>query len=83
MTCAPSPVSDGRKDLAGSGDWWPWGPDHYPEPCTKRRCVMCSMMKLQRRSMHQCKQCKAVLCINKERNCFSQYHTMYGFKAQK
>ncbi|KAG0430236.1 hypothetical protein HPB47_022873 [Ixodes persulcatus] len=57
-----------------------WGPDHSPTPCTKRRCAMCSMMKLQRRSVHQCRKCRAVLCINRGRDCFSAYHLMHGFK---
>ena len=59
-TMVPKPVVDIRYD----------GIHHWPEFGDKlNRCRVCSML-----SFVSCSKCQIYLCLQKERNCFKQFH---------
>ena len=42
---------------------------------TRRRCTVCSQAGKENRTFVTCSLCDVALCIQKERNCFLQYHS--------
>ena len=58
--------------------------DHLPdfEP-SRVRCAFCSSKNVESRTYVRCITCNTVLCLQKDRNCFQQYHTMiHGYISQ-
>lgn len=51
---------------------------HEVASCTPRRCAICSLSKLERRSRWMCSTCKVALCIIKNRKCFDEYHRRFN-----
>ncbi|KAG8179718.1 hypothetical protein JTE90_006623 [Oedothorax gibbosus] len=51
------------------------GEDHWPcKTNNRRRCAMCSVKGIQRRSNVICKFCNVALCI--DTNCYEEYHKL-------
>ena len=50
--------------------------DHLPDfaPC-RVRCNFCSSNDVESRAYVRCITCNIALCLQKDRNCFQQYHT--------
>ena len=42
---------------------------------TRRRCTICSQAGKENRTFVACSLCDVALCLQKERNCFLQYHS--------
>ena len=54
--------------------------DHLPDFAPSRvRCAFCSSKNVESRSYIHCITCNIALCLQKERNCFQQYHTKQLF----
>ena len=50
--------------------------DHLSDFAPSRvRCVFCSSKNVERRTYVRCITCNIALCLQKDRNCFQQYHT--------
>ena len=63
----PSKRSKGENDMVV---------DHLPEFAeTRSRCAFCATKKVENRTYVRCISCNAALCLQKDRNCFYQYHT--------
>lgn len=45
---------------------------HFPSNATSRRCQLCSLRKITRRTKYMCSSCETPLCVAP---CFEQYHT--------
>ena len=50
--------------------------DHLPDFAPSRvRCAFCSSKNVESRTYVRCITCNIALCLQKDRNCFQQYHT--------
>ena len=50
--------------------------DHLPDFAPSRvRCAFCSSKNVERRTYVRCITCNIARCLQKDRNCFQQYHT--------
>lgn len=50
------------------------GFNHWPEWKSDRQ--RCRMVGCKQKSQIYCQKCKCYLCLNKDRNCFTQFHTI-------
>ena len=49
--------------------------DHLPQfNATRARCAYCSLIKFENRTFIRWMKCYIPLCLQKERNCFYEYH---------
>ena len=54
--------------------------DHLPDFAPSRvRCAFCSSKNVESRTYVRCITCNIALCLQKDRNCFQQYHTKQWF----
>ena len=52
--------------------------DHLPDFASSRvHCALCSSKKVENRTYVCCTSCNIALCLQKDRNCFQQYHTKH------
>ena len=51
------------------------GSNHFPENVAAVP-RMCKVKDCKKRSVFWCTKCKVYLCLNKDRNCFLNYHTV-------
>ena len=47
---------------------------HCPMPVERQTCKFCSTRKEVVRTTFGCSVCKVHICLNKNRNCFREYH---------
>ena len=52
--------------------------DHLPDFASSRvHCALCSSKKVENRTYVCCTSCNIALCLQKDCNCFQQYHTKH------
>ena len=52
--------------------------DHRPDFASSRvHCALCSSKEVENRTYVRCTSCNIALCLQKDHNCFQQYHTKH------